>query len=73
VKVLTEEDQEIQIKEEDEDVKEMAKELGLEIEAPTEVVYDEEADDVESGENTFDEEDEEFFEDSFEEDLTGEV
>jgi DNA-directed RNA polymerase subunit beta len=73
VKVLTEEAQEIQIKEEDEDVKEMAKELGLEIEAPAEAVYDEETDDIESGENSFDEEDEELFEETFEEDLIGEV
>lgn len=74
VKVLTEEAHEVQIKEEDEDVKEMAKELGLEIEAPTEVVFEEEEiDDVENGENSFDEEDEELFEETFEEDLIGEV
>lgn len=73
VKVLSDEAQEIQIKEEDEDVKEMAKELGLEIEAPTETVFEEENEDVENGENAFDEEDEEIFEETFEEDLTGEV
>ncbi|MGE5604399.1 MAG: DNA-directed RNA polymerase subunit beta, partial [Bacteroidota bacterium] len=73
VKVLSDEAQEIQIKEEDEDVKEMAKELGLEIEAPAEVVYDEEVDEIENGENSFDEEDEELFEETFEEDLIGEV
>ncbi len=72
VKVLTEEAQEIQIKEEDEDVKEMAKELGLEIEAPAEAVLEEELDDVENGDNAFDEEDEELFEETFEEDLIGE-
>ena len=58
VKVLTDEAQEIQIKEEDEDVKEMAKELGLEIEAPTEAIYDE-VDEIENDENSFNEEDEE--------------
>lgn len=73
VKVLTEEAQEVQIKEEDEDVKEMAKELGLELEAPTDTVFDEEIDDVENGENSFNEEDEELFEDNLEEDLIGEV
>ncbi len=73
VKVLTEEAQEVQIKDEDEDVKEMAKELGLEIEAPAEAVFDEEVEDVENGENAFDEEDEELFEETFEEDLIGEV
>lgn len=72
VKVLTDEAQEIQIKEEDEDVKEMAKELGLEIEAPAEAVY-EEVDEIENDENSFDEEDEELFEETFDEDLIGEV
>ena len=73
VKVLTDEAQEVQIKEEDEDVKEMAKELGLEIEAPADVVYDEETEEVDTGENTFNEEDEELIEEAFEEDLIGEV
>lgn len=73
VKVLTDEAQEVQIKEEDEDVKEMAKELGLEIEAPADVVYDEEAEEVDTGENSFNEEDEELIEETFEEDLIGEV
>lgn len=73
VKVLSDEAQEIQIKEEDEDVKEMAKELGLEIEAPAEAVFDDEIDEVENDENSFNEEDEELFEEAFEEDLIGEV
>jgi DNA-directed RNA polymerase subunit beta len=73
VKVLTEEAQEVQIKEEDEDVKEMAKELGLELEAPADAVFDEDIEDVENGENSFNEEDEELFEESYEEDLIGEV
>ena len=73
VKVLTDDAQEVQIKEEDEDVKEMAKELGLEIEAPNDVVYDEETEEVDTGENTFNEEDEELIEETFEEDLIGEV
>lgn len=73
VKVLSDEAQEIQIKEEDEDVKEMAKELGLEIEAPAEAVFDDEIDEIENDENSFNEEDEELFEETFEEDLIGEV
>ena len=73
VKVLTDDAQEVQIKEEDEDVKEMAKELGLEIEAPNDVVYDEETEEVDTGENTFNEEDEELIEETFEGDLIGEV
>ncbi|MGE5583804.1 MAG: DNA-directed RNA polymerase subunit beta [Bacillota bacterium] len=71
VKVLTEEAEEIQIKEEDDDVKEVAKELGLDIDTSHEAVYEEETEDVDSGEN-FDEEDE-LLEDSFEEDITEEV
>jgi DNA-directed RNA polymerase subunit beta len=72
VKVLTEEAQEIQIKEEDEDVREMAKELGLEIDTVRENIYDE---DLEEGDNSggFDEEDDELLEESFEEDLTEEA
>ncbi|MCL6589687.1 MAG: DNA-directed RNA polymerase subunit beta [Firmicutes bacterium] len=72
VKVLTEEAQEIQIKEEDEDVREMAKELGLEIDAVRDQIYD---DDLEESDNSggFDEEDEELLEDSFDEDLTEEA
>ena len=72
VKVLTEEAQEIQIKEDDEDVKEMAKELGLEIETARDAIYDEEVDEGDTGES-FDEEDSEILEDSFEEDLTEEA
>lgn len=71
VKVLTEEAEEIQIKEEDDDVKEMAKELGLEIEAPHEVIYEEETEEIDGGEN-FDEEDE-LIEETFEEDLSEEA
>lgn len=71
VKVLTEEAEEIQIKEEDDDVKEMAKELGLEIETAPETVYEEETEDLET--ESFDEEDEELFEESFEEDITEEA
>jgi DNA-directed RNA polymerase subunit beta len=72
VKVLTEEAQEIQIKEDDEDVKEMAKELGLEIETARDSIYDEEVDDGDSSDG-FDEEDSELLEDTFEEDLTEEA
>ncbi|MGD8399376.1 MAG: DNA-directed RNA polymerase subunit beta [Bacillota bacterium] len=56
VKVLTEESEEVQIKEEDDDIKEMAKELGIEIDTTGSdgVVYDEEAD-IEDG---FEDEDE---------------
>ncbi len=70
VKVLSEEAEEIQIKEEDDDVKEMAKELGLEIEAPRETIYEEESEESDGGES-FDEEDE-LIEGSFEEDITEE-
>ena len=70
VKVLSEEAEEIQIKEEDDDVKEMAKELGLEIEAPRETIYEEESEESDGGES-FDEEDE-LVEGSFEEDITEE-
>jgi DNA-directed RNA polymerase subunit beta len=57
VKVLTEESEEVQIKEEDDDIKEMAKELGIEIDTTGSdgVVYDEEAD-IEDG---FEDEDDE--------------
>jgi DNA-directed RNA polymerase subunit beta len=71
VKVLTEEAEEIQIKEEDDDVKEMAKELGLEIEAPHEVIYEEETEENDTGE-TFDEEDE-LIEGTFVEDVSEEA
>ena len=70
VKVLSEEAEEIQIKEEDDDVKEMAKELGLEIEAPRETIYEEETEESDGGES-FDEEDE-LVEETFEEDITEE-
>ena len=70
VKVLSEEAEEIQIKEEDDDVKEMAKELGLEIEAPRETIYEEESEESDGGES-FDEEDE-LVEETFEEDITEE-
>ncbi len=70
VKVLSEEAEEIQIKEEDDDVKEMAKELGLEIEAPHEAIYEEEPEENDSG-DSFDEEDE-LIEGTFEEDITEE-
>ena len=72
VKVLTEEAQEIQIKEDEEDVKEMAKELGLEIETARDTVYDEEIDDGDTSDG-FDEEDSELLEETFEEDLTEEA
>jgi DNA-directed RNA polymerase subunit beta len=71
VKVLTEEAEEIQIKEEDEDVKEVAKELGLEIETPRDAIFEEDTEEID-GEEGFDEEDDELFEDSFEEDLSEE-
>jgi DNA-directed RNA polymerase subunit beta len=71
VKVLTEEAEEIQIKEEDDDVKEMAKELGLEIEAPREAIYEEETEETDSGEDFGDEE--ELIEGNFEEDVTEEA
>ncbi len=70
VKVLSEEAEEIQIKEEDDDVKEMAKELGLEIEAPRETIYEEEPEESDGGES-FDEDDE-LVEGTFEEDITEE-
>jgi DNA-directed RNA polymerase subunit beta len=59
VKVLTEESEEVQIKEEDDDIKEMAKELGIEIDTTGSdgVVYDEEAD-IEDGFEDEDEDDE---------------
>ena len=69
VKVLSEEAEEIQIKEDD-DVKEMAKELGLEIEAPRETIYEEEPEESDGGES-FDEDDE-LVEGTFEEDITEE-
>jgi DNA-directed RNA polymerase subunit beta len=72
VKVLTEEAQEIQIKEDDEDVKEMAKELGLEIETARDTIYDEEIDEADTSDG-FDEEDNELLEESLEEDLTEEA
>jgi len=72
VKVLTEEAQEIQIKEDDEDVKEMAKELGLEIESSRDALYDEEADDVDTTDG-FDEEDGELLDETYEEDLSEEA
>jgi len=67
IKVLTEEAEEVQIKDEDDDVKEMAKELGLEIEAPQDVVY-EEAEETES----FESDDDELFEENFEDDFSEE-
>jgi DNA-directed RNA polymerase subunit beta len=72
VKVLTEEAEEVQIKEEEDDVKEMAKELGLEFDTPHDIAFEEEAEEGEAGE-TFDEEDDELFEVAFEEDLTEEA
>ena len=69
VKVLSEEAEEIQIQEDD-DVKEMAKELGLEIEAPRETIYEEEPEESDGGES-FDEDDE-LVEGTFEEDITEE-
>lgn len=73
VKVLTDDAEEVQIKDEDEDVKEMAKELGLDFEPPQENVY-EQPEEVDSGDGNYDEEDEddEVFEDSFEEDFSEE-
>ena len=72
VKVLTEEAKEVKIKEEDEDVKEMAKELGLDIESSRDTIYEEDAEEI--GRDGFDEnvdseDEEELFEESFEEDL----
>ncbi len=71
VKVLTEEAEEIQIKEEEEDVKEMAKELGLEIETAHDTIYEEETEDIDTGES-FDEEDD-MLADTFEEDISEEA
>jgi DNA-directed RNA polymerase subunit beta len=73
VKVLTEESEEIQIKEDDDDVKEMAKELGLEFEAPRDTVFEEEIEDAGDGESFEEEEEEELFEESFDEEITEEV
>ena len=68
IKVLTEEAEEVQIKDEDDDVSERAKDLGFEIEAPQDVIY-EEAEESES----FDESDnEELFEENFEDDFSEE-
>jgi DNA-directed RNA polymerase subunit beta len=73
VKVLTEESEEVQIKEEDDDIKEMAKELGIEIETASNdgVVYEEESD-IEDGfaddEIDEDEIDDEDFEVDFDDD-----
>lgn len=71
VKVLTEESEEVQIKDEEEDIKEMAKELGLEIEAPREIVYEEESEEGEA-ENYETEEEDELFEESLDEDFSEE-
>ena len=76
VKVLSEESEEIQIKEEDEDVKEMAKELGLEFDTPHEAVFEEETETEDAGEaDSFDddEEEEELFEESFDAELPEEA
>lgn len=81
VKVLSEESEEIQIKEEDDDVKEMAKELGLEFETPREAVYEEveESEDADAGESDSFEEENDLFddsdesEDSFDEELPEEA
>lgn len=72
VKVLSEESEEIQIKEEDDDVKEMAKELGLEFETPREVVYEEveESEDADAGESDSFEEENDLFDDSDDSDET---
>ncbi|TCL54304.1 DNA-directed RNA polymerase subunit beta [Hydrogenispora ethanolica] len=71
VKILSEESEEIQIKEEDEDVKEMAKELGLEFDTPHEAVFEEETEDTGEA-DSFDEE-EDLFEDSFDAELPEEA
>ncbi|HEX7714058.1 MAG TPA: DNA-directed RNA polymerase subunit beta, partial [Bacillota bacterium] len=75
VKVLSEEAKEIQIKEDDDDVKEMAKELGLEYDTPRDTGCNEEIEEGEheeggneAGGESFDEEDDELFEESFEDD-----
>ena len=60
VKVLTEEAEEIQIKEEEEDVKEVAKELGLDIETVPETFVKDDGEEGDGG-DTFDEEDERTF------------
>ena len=72
VKVLTEEAEEVQIKEEEEDVKEVAKELGLDIETVPETFVKDDGEEGDGG-DTFDEEDSELFAESFEEDLTEEA
>ncbi|HEY8463876.1 MAG TPA: DNA-directed RNA polymerase subunit beta [Bacillota bacterium] len=74
VKVLSEESEEVQIKEDDDDVKEMAKELGLDIEttAGEAPVYDEAAK-VDIEEEQEEEEEEENFEIEEEEDYLEEV
>jgi DNA-directed RNA polymerase subunit beta len=62
VKVLTEESEEVQIKEEDDDIKEMAKELGIEIDTSVgdTAIFDEETD---GDEGDFDEDEVEDLED----------
>jgi DNA-directed RNA polymerase subunit beta len=83
VKVLSEESEEVQIKEDDDDIKETAKELGIEIEAASDgAIYEDEAE--ESEEDNFEieeveveeeeeEEEEEFLEVDFDGDMSEEA
>jgi DNA-directed RNA polymerase subunit beta len=65
VKVLTEESEEVQIKEDEDDVKEMARELGLDIDASPDGYSPDESDD-----DSYEiEEEEEEFDDSFDEEF----
>jgi DNA-directed RNA polymerase subunit beta len=75
VKILTEEAEEIQIKEDEEDVKEVAKELGLDIEGtPSVAVLDEAAEEIGDGDgDAFDEEDDDRLEETLEEDVSEEA
>jgi DNA-directed RNA polymerase subunit beta len=73
VKVLSEESEEVQIKEDDDDIKETAKELGIEIESTSEsTIYEEESEEAE--EDNFElEEEEEFVDVDYDGDLSEEA
>jgi DNA-directed RNA polymerase subunit beta len=83
VKVLSEESEEVQIKEDDDDIKETAKELGIEIEAASDgAIYEEEAEETEEDnfeveeeevEVEAEEEEEEFLEVDFDGDMSEEA
>jgi DNA-directed RNA polymerase subunit beta len=80
VKVLSEESEEVQIKEDDDDIKETAKELGIEIEAASDgAIYEEETEETEDNfeveveEEEVEEEEEEFLEVDFDGDMSEEA